>query len=172
MGATSRPGCSCANCVASSSKALDREAAAKTVSSPVSSGAGLVVGYALLARQHRLPRLILAAVAVPLAMSGWLATQAAGPLLPSPDAATFSVIASDKTIDLTGIDTSKVDAVEIKAVASNVEVLLPGPVEDLRTTSRLSDVTVDAWPDDAKPFDVTLIVDATASDVRLVVRQP
>ncbi len=135
-------------------------------------GGALVVGYALLARQRRLPRLILAAVAVPLAMSGWLATQAAGPLLPSPDAATFSVIASDKTIDLTGIDTSKVDAVEIKAVASNVEVLLPGPVEDLRTTSRLSDVTVDAWPDDAKPFDVTLIVDATASDVRLVVRQP
>ena len=38
--------------------------------------------------------------------------------------------------------------------------------------TRLADVTVDAWPDDAKPFDVTLIVDATASNVRLVVREP
>ena len=135
-------------------------------------GGALVLGYALLARGRRLPRLILVAVTVPLAMSGWLATQAAGPLLPSPDAVTYSVIAGEKTIDLTTIDTTKVDAVEIKAVASDVEVLLPGPVEDLRTTSRLADVTVDAWPDDAKPFDVTLIVDATASNVRLVVREP
>ena len=56
-------------------------------------------------------------------MSGWLATQAAGPLLPSPDAVTYSVIAGEKTIDLTTIDTTKVDAVEIKAVASDVEAV-------------------------------------------------
>ena len=79
-------------------------------------GGALVLGYALLARGRRLPRLILVAVTVPLAMSGWLATQAAGPLLPSPDAVTYSVIAGEKTIDLTTIDTTKVDAVEIKAV--------------------------------------------------------
>ena len=135
-------------------------------------GGALVLGYALLARARRLPRPILVALTIPLAMSGWLATQAAGPLLPSPDALTYTVIAGEKTIDLTGVDATTVDAVEIKAVASDVEVLLPGPVEDVRTTSRLADVTVGPWPGDVKPFDVTLIVDATASDVRLVVREP
>ena len=106
--------------------------------------------------------------------AGVLALKAAPRRRPNyyPALVTYSVIAGEKTIDLTTIDTTKVDAVEIKAVASDVEVLLPGPVEDLRTTSRLADVTVDAWPDDAKPFDVTLIVDATASNVRLVVREP
>ncbi len=131
-------------------------------------GGVLVLGYALFARRRRLPRLILAAVAVPLALSGWLATQAADPLLPSPDAVTYSVIASERTIDLTGIDTTKVNAVEIKAVASDVEVLLPGPPLAVNSTERLSDVTVGQWEDDAKPFDVTVIIDATASDVRLV----
>lgn len=78
------------------------------------------------------------------------------------------MIASERTIDLTGIDTTKVNAVEIKAVASDVEVLLPGPPLAVNSTERLSDVTVGQWEDDAKPFDVTVIIDATASDVRLV----
>lgn len=135
-------------------------------------GGALVLGYALFARQRRLPRLILAVVAVPLALSGWLATQAAASPLPSPDAVTYSVVASEQTIDLTGIDTSKVRAVEIKAVASDVEIIVPGALQELRTTTRLADITIDPTMEDAKPFDITLIIDAIASDVHVVVSQP
>ncbi|MFT3887414.1 MAG: hypothetical protein QM713_04530 [Arachnia sp.] len=140
-----------------------------TLAVTTATGGALVLGYALFARQRRLPRLILAVVAVPLCLSGWLATQAAASPLPSPDAVTYSVVASGQTIDLTGIDTTKVSAVEIKAVASDVEVIVPGAVREVRTTTRLSDVTIDPTMEDAEPFDITLIIDATISDLDVVV---
>lgn len=105
-------------------------------------GLGAVV-FALTARNRRLPRFVLALVAVPVVATGWLAAQTSSASAPlQPDTYEVQVIAEDAVVDLRTHDLSGYDTVRVEAIASNVEVILPGPVQSISAVqSWAADVT-------------------------------
>lgn len=134
-------------------------------------GVGTVI-FAAVSRAKRLPRPFLAAVLVPIVACGWLST-GADPLLETQAVthtdATHAVkyFATTTTLDLTDANLAEVDTVEIVAVASTVDVLLPGnPDSGIATTERFSTVHIDkagttVWAGKK------VVVDATASSVTI-----
>ncbi|NHB85600.1 YibE/F family protein [Tessaracoccus sp. HDW20] len=95
-----------------------------------------VVVFAIVGRRRRLPRSFLGLLLVPLVACGWLSAGTAGALTPEVGTHSVRVIAQTTTVDLRDTDLSGIDKVEILAIASTVDVLLPVPRERRR---RLAD---------------------------------
>ena len=128
--------------------------------------------FAAASRTKRLPRPFLAVLLVPIVACGWLST-GAKPLLETESVthsdATHAVkyFATTTTLDLTDSDLTDVDTVEIVAVASTVDVLLPGtPDGGITTTERFSTVDIDK-ADGTIWAGKKVVVDATASSVNI-----
>ncbi|WGT46528.1 PspC domain-containing protein [Tessaracoccus lacteus] len=135
----------------------------------VAAGATAVV-LALVMRTRRVPRLVLAALAVAVLSCGWLASQSGAGPAPDPGVLEISATATDETIDLGEADLTGVDEVVIRAVAADITVAVPGPVGELSSDLTLSSLAAD--PDVETDTGVTvldrLVIDATASDVKVV----
>lgn len=131
-------------------------------------GLGAVL-FALVARSRRLPRLVLALVALPMVAIGWLAAQAPLPVV-GPDTRVVQVTAEDAVVDLGEFDLRGYDTVRIEAVASNVDVILPGPVLQVETVENLaSDVTDLTEPvhPSITPLQLKVEISAQASNVTI-----
>ena len=135
----------------------------------VAAGATAVV-LALVMRTRRVPRLVLAALAVAVLSCGWLASQSGAGPAPDPGVLEISATATDETIDLGEADLTGVDEVVIRAVAADITVAVPGQVGELSSDLTLSSLAAD--PDVETDTGVTvldrLVIDATASDVKVV----
>ena len=124
-------------------------------------GLGSVV-FAACARSRRLPRPFLVPLIVALVMCGWIAGRAA-PDTDEVGTRTFTAYATESTIDLTEV--KGYDTIEVIAVASSVEVIVPDLPEDgVHTVERLGviniegDATEGSWP-------VQLVIESNASSV-------
>ncbi len=129
-----------------------------------------MVAYSAAVRTRRIPRPFLAACLVALVTCGWLSTGAPAGQAAEPGTHVVKVVAAGTTVDLTGL--VGVDRVEVVAIASDVEVIVPGmPADGIVTRQRVS--FIDDHLGDADPWPgVELTIDATASKVTLVEGTP
>lgn len=118
----------------------------------VTTGAGgfVAVTLALFARRWHLPRVVMAVVAVPTVLTGWLAVQTTAlPPADSTEVYTVSVMADNAVVDLTDVDLSGYSTVRLDALLANVELILPAPAESTTLDTWASEVTyVDGRPAD------------------------
>lgn len=135
----------------------------------VAAGATAVV-LALVMRTRRVPRLVLAALAVAVLSCGWLASQSGAGPAPDPGVLEISATATDETIDLGEADLTGVDEVVIRAVAADITVAVPGQVGELSSDLTLSSLAADSDVETDTGVTVLdrLVIDATASDVKVV----
>lgn len=127
-----------------------------------------VIGFAAFNRSRRLPRPLLAVMVVPLVVCGWLATGSGARAVPADGTYRVQVFADSRTVDLTGVDLGRVEHVVVNAVASDVEVLVPGlPSEGFSLNETGASITV---PETSEGIweGVSIRIDAVASDVRVV----
>lgn len=124
--------------------------------------------FALVARDRRLPRSFLGLMLVPIVACGWLATAASTTVDGEPGTHVVKYFAESGSVDLREVDLTGIEHVEIIAVGSEVDVILPGtPVDGIDVDQAFSEVVItgDAsldWPD------VSVNVDAMASKVNIV----
>lgn len=128
----------------------------------------LTLGYALIVRTRRVPRLALLVVALYTAASGWLAVEAAEVAPPAADPSVISIrsVAEDTIITLTEKDLEGIDEVRISAVASDLTVLFPAPVVNVETDATFG-ATMYGTRSNEKPLDVKVFVDNTLSSVNV-----
>lgn len=126
------------------------------------------VGFAAVTRTRRLPRSFLGMLLLPLVACGWLAVNhAAAPTLPASNIYSVQVVAENTTVDLTNLPAG-IEQVELVAVASDVEVLVPGLPEDGYTLTETLG-SVETQPTSEHDWaGVSVSIDAIASDVRIV----
>jgi len=113
---------------------------------------------------------LLVGLVLAMVAAGWLAPRAAWPSeAPLPDAAVMTIrtVADERVIDLRTEDLTGIAEVRIEAIASDVTVLLPGPLLSLTSNEMFSDVSVETGNSTAAPVDFTVTVDATLSAVTL-----
>ena len=130
-------------------------------------GVGAIV-FAAASRTKRLPRPFLAVLLVPIVACGWLSTQAAVAPAQDPTVLRFSVVGADRVIDLSDVDLTAYTSLEISAIASDLEVVLPGHIPHADISERLSDVTYTPGDVDTPAVLASMRVDALLSDVRVV----
>ncbi|MBB1515425.1 PspC domain-containing protein [Tessaracoccus sp. MC1679] len=133
-------------------------------------GGSLAVLYAVVARSKRVPRPLLGVLVIAMVAGGWLAPRAAeSAVAPSADASvlTLTVVGEERVVDLGAENLDGIDEVRIEAIASDVTVLLPGPLLSLTSNEMFSDVSVETGNSTAAPVDFTVRVDATLSAVTL-----
>ncbi|MDO5501482.1 MAG: hypothetical protein Q4F67_17575, partial [Propionibacteriaceae bacterium] len=144
---------------------------ADTVLAAATGAAGLaLVFFALVARRRRMPRTVLALLVLPLAATGWLASQSdARPAFGSADTHLVRIVAQEATVDLRDLELSAYRTVRIEAIASDVEVLMPAPAVATSVTSWASDVQdlSGTGPGSPEPIDLELQVSATFSTVTI-----
>ncbi len=130
-------------------------------------GAGAIV-FAAASRTKRLPRPFLAVLLVPVVACGWLSTQAAAAPAQDPTVLRISVVGADRVIDLSDVDLTAYTSLEISAIASDLEVMLPGHIPHADISERLSNVTYTPGDIDTPAVLASMRVDALLSDVRVV----
>ncbi|MHA7859773.1 PspC domain-containing protein [Tessaracoccus sp. Y36] len=115
-----------------------------TLAATTATGGVVTVICALAARDRRIPRVVLAALAASIVATGWLATQTAvGPALaPAEDTHVVRLVGREGVVDLSGVELEDRTVLRVEVIASDVELILPGPVEEMTTTSWLADVTM------------------------------
>lgn len=141
-----------------------------SLAAATAAGGLATIVFALATRQRRIPRLILAALAVPIVATGWLATEVSAGAGPEPARThTVRIVAEDTVVDLREMDLSGIDTVRIDALLSDVRVILPGPVESLSANTWMGDITdTTAAPSADNPMlKVNVEVTARLADVTL-----
>ncbi|MBB1484600.1 PspC domain-containing protein [Tessaracoccus sp. MC1865] len=115
-----------------------------TLAATTATGGVVTVICALAARDRRIPRVVLAALAASIVATGWLATQTAvGPApAPTDDTDVVRLVGREGVVDLSGMQLDDQTVLRVEVIASDVELILPGPVEEMTTTLWLADVTV------------------------------
>ena len=129
----------------------------------------LTLGYSLMVRRRRVPRTVLALVALTTAGTGWLAVQAAAVPEPTPypEVMNIRVVGERTEIDLTAEDLEGIEEIRIQAIASELEVNLPAPVTNVAVSEpNLGTVTYGSRSG-AAPLDIEVTVDARLSYVEL-----
>lgn len=140
------------------------------VGSTLAMGLGLTL-WGLVARR-RIPAFVLVAALVSAGATAGTALllQPDDVTTPVTDVAVHRFVAEDATLDLTALDSSVPATIDIEATASSLRVILPGAVEEITTSSALSDVTLppglQADRDD-DPIPWTVHITARLSDVEV-----
>lgn len=139
-----------------------------TLAIATATAALLTLGYALVVRTRRVPRLALLVVALLTASSGWLAVEAAEPppAPADPSVITIRSVAEDRVVTLTEQDLEGVDEVRIRAVASDLTVVFPAPVVDVEIEQNVG-ATMHGTRSSEDPLDLKVHVSNTLSVVNV-----
>ncbi|MCG6566735.1 hypothetical protein, partial [Tessaracoccus sp. ZS01] len=113
-----------------------------TLAATTAAGGLVTVICALATRDRRIPRFVLAALAASIVATGWLATQTVVAPAPTEDTQVVRLVGREGVVDLSGLQLDDQTVLRVEVVASDIELILPGPVEAMTTTSWLADVTM------------------------------